>query len=86
MGTIQRVVANLRIVELNIQERVMKQVSQNYKTGQIRVEDVEEPALKSGGVLVRTLQCNYTIRHTGNRTWRLWEHCRIQLKVWSKRP
>jgi predicted dehydrogenase/threonine dehydrogenase-like Zn-dependent dehydrogenase len=32
----------------------MKQVSQNYKTGQIRVEDVEEPALKSGGVLVRT--------------------------------
>ena len=32
----------------------MKQVTQNYKTDQIRVEDVEKPALKSGGVLVRT--------------------------------
>lgn len=32
----------------------MKQVSQNYKTGQIRLEEVEWPALKRGGVLVRT--------------------------------
>jgi predicted dehydrogenase/threonine dehydrogenase-like Zn-dependent dehydrogenase len=32
----------------------MKQVSQNYKTGQIRLEDVKWPALKPGGVLVRT--------------------------------
>jgi len=31
----------------------MKQVSQNYKTGQIRLEDVEWPALKPGGDLVR---------------------------------
>ncbi len=32
----------------------MKQVSQNYRTGQIKLEDVEVPALKRGGVLVRT--------------------------------
>jgi predicted dehydrogenase/threonine dehydrogenase-like Zn-dependent dehydrogenase len=32
----------------------MKQVSQNYKTGQIRLEEVEWPALKPGGVLVRS--------------------------------
>lgn len=32
----------------------MKQVSQNYKTGRIAVDEVPEPALKSGGVLVRT--------------------------------
>lgn len=33
----------------------MKQVSQNYKTGAIRLEDVNVPALKSGGVLVKSL-------------------------------
>ena len=32
----------------------MKQISQNYKTGAIRLESVDQPALKSGGVLVRT--------------------------------
>ena len=32
----------------------MKQVSQNYKTGALRLEDVNSPALKPGGVLVRT--------------------------------
>lgn len=32
----------------------MKQVSQNYKTGAIRLADVQEPALGRGGVLVRT--------------------------------
>ena len=32
----------------------MKQVSQNYKTGAIRLEDVRAPALRSGGVLVKT--------------------------------
>ena len=32
----------------------MKQVSQNYKTGAIRLEDANVPALRSGGVLVRT--------------------------------
>jgi predicted dehydrogenase/threonine dehydrogenase-like Zn-dependent dehydrogenase len=33
----------------------MKQVSQNYKSGAIKVQEVNEPALKSGGVLVKTL-------------------------------
>jgi predicted dehydrogenase/threonine dehydrogenase-like Zn-dependent dehydrogenase len=32
----------------------MKQVSQNYRTGKIRLEDVENPALKRGGIVVRT--------------------------------
>ena len=32
----------------------MKQISQNYKSGRIRLEDVNTPALKSGGVLVKT--------------------------------
>lgn len=32
----------------------MKQVSQNYKTGAIQLEDTCAPALKRGGVLVRT--------------------------------
>lgn len=32
----------------------MKQISQNYRTGNIKLEDVEHPALKRGGILVRT--------------------------------
>lgn len=32
----------------------MKQVSQNYKTGEIRLEDTVAPSLGAGGVLVRT--------------------------------
>jgi polar amino acid transport system substrate-binding protein len=32
----------------------MKQVVQNYRTGQLKVEDLPPPALKPGGVLVRT--------------------------------
>ena len=32
----------------------MKQVSQNYKTGAIRLADAHPPALKAGGILVRT--------------------------------
>lgn len=32
----------------------MKQVSQNYKSGAIRLEDTNPPALRHGGVLVRT--------------------------------
>lgn len=33
----------------------MKQISQNYKTGAIRLETVATPGLKSGGVLVRSV-------------------------------
>ncbi len=32
----------------------MKIISQNYKTGRIRIEDTRAPALKAGGILVRT--------------------------------
>lgn len=32
----------------------MKQVSQNYKTGSVRIEQVQLPTLRQGGVLVRT--------------------------------
>ena len=32
----------------------MKQVVQNYRTGQLKVEDLPAPALRPGGVLVRT--------------------------------
>ncbi|MBU1340872.1 MAG: bi-domain-containing oxidoreductase [Proteobacteria bacterium] len=33
----------------------MKQISQNYKSGAIRLEQVTHPAIKSGGVMVQTL-------------------------------
>lgn len=33
---------------------MMKQISQNYKTGSIRLENVSSPALKPGGILVQT--------------------------------
>ena len=33
----------------------MKQISQNYKTGLVKLETVNSPALKKGGVLVQTL-------------------------------
>ena len=33
----------------------MKQIFQNYKTGEVRLEEVPAPACKPGGVLVRTL-------------------------------
>jgi len=32
----------------------MKQISQNYKSGSIKLEEVSQPALKKGGVLVRS--------------------------------
>src|ERR1043165_5605096 len=32
----------------------MKQVIQNYRTGELKVEELPPPALKPGGVLVRT--------------------------------
>jgi predicted dehydrogenase/threonine dehydrogenase-like Zn-dependent dehydrogenase len=40
----------------------MRQVTQNYKSGEIRLEEVDWPALKSGGVLVRT---HYSVISTG---------------------
>jgi predicted dehydrogenase/threonine dehydrogenase-like Zn-dependent dehydrogenase len=40
----------------------MRQVTQNYKSGEIRLEEVDWPALKPGGVLVRT---HYSLISTG---------------------
>lgn len=40
----------------------MKQVTQNYKSGSIRVQSVNLPALKHGGVLVKT---HYSVVSTG---------------------
>ena len=40
----------------------MKQVAQNYKSGEIRLEQVDWPALKPGGVLVRT---HFSVISTG---------------------
>src|SRR5207247_3314148 len=34
---------------------VMKQVVQNYRTGHLKVEELPPPALRPGGVLVRTV-------------------------------
>jgi predicted dehydrogenase/threonine dehydrogenase-like Zn-dependent dehydrogenase len=40
--------------QANRGSRNMKQVSQNYKTGAIRLEQMNTPAVRNGGVLVRT--------------------------------
>lgn len=40
----------------------MRQVTQNYKSGEIRLEEVDWPALKPGGVLVRS---HYSVISTG---------------------
>lgn len=40
----------------------MRQVTQNYKSGEIRLEDVDWPALRPGGVLVRT---HFSVVSTG---------------------
>ena len=37
----------------------MKQIFQNYKTGEVLLEDVPVPACKPGGVLVRTSVLGY---------------------------
>jgi predicted dehydrogenase/threonine dehydrogenase-like Zn-dependent dehydrogenase len=43
----------------------MKQITQNYKTGKIRVEDVDWPTARPGGVLVRTLYSAISIGTEG---------------------
>jgi predicted dehydrogenase/threonine dehydrogenase-like Zn-dependent dehydrogenase len=45
-----------------MQKVSMKQISQNYKTGAIRLENTEVPAVRAGGVLVRT---HYSLVSTG---------------------
>src|SRR5690606_10264447 len=38
---------------MDLEQNVMRQISQNYKTGRIALEEVPFPALKPGGLLVR---------------------------------
>ncbi len=48
----------------------MRQISQNYKTGCIRLENVSMPALKRGGVLVKT---NYSVISLGTESMKVRE-------------
>lgn len=48
----------------------MRQITQNYKTGKITLEDLEVPALKTGGVLVRT---NFSVISSGTEAMKVKE-------------
>lgn len=48
----------------------MKQVTQNYRTGRITLEEVGAPALKPGGVLIRT---RYSVISTGTESMKVRE-------------
>jgi predicted dehydrogenase/threonine dehydrogenase-like Zn-dependent dehydrogenase len=48
----------------------MKQVAQNYKTGELRVLDVPDPTCRPGGVLVRSL---YSLISTGTEMMKVTE-------------
>ena len=48
----------------------MKQVAQNYKSGELAVLDVPAPACKPGGVLVRSL---YSLISTGTEMMKVSE-------------
>ncbi|MGH9081760.1 MAG: bi-domain-containing oxidoreductase [Acidimicrobiales bacterium] len=48
----------------------MKQVAQNYRTGELRVLDVPEPSCRPGGVLVRSL---YSLISTGTEVMKVTE-------------
>jgi hypothetical protein len=48
----------------------VKQVVQNYKSGELALLDVPEPACKPGGVLVRTL---YSLISTGTEMMKVSE-------------
>ena len=61
----------------------MKQVSQNYKSGAIRLERVSQPALKSGGVLVRTV---YSVISAGTEGMKVSEGKMNYLQKAQARP
>ncbi len=61
----------------------MKQVSQNYKTGAIRLENVNTPALKPGGVMVRSL---YSVISAGTEGMKVREGKMSYLKKAQARP
>jgi predicted dehydrogenase/threonine dehydrogenase-like Zn-dependent dehydrogenase len=53
VSDILRLRASADLPLVRVQNR-MKQVTQNYKSGDIKITEIIEPALRSGGVLVRT--------------------------------
>lgn len=61
----------------------MKQVSQNYKTGSIRLENVSAPALKPGGVLVKTA---YSVISIGTEGMKVREGQMSYLEMARARP
>ncbi|AOY84350.1 MAG: Gfo/Idh/MocA family oxidoreductase [Moorea sp. SIO1G6] len=61
----------------------MKQVSQNYKSGAIRLEKVNAPALKPGGVLVQSL---YTVISAGTEGMKVKEGKMSYLEKAKARP
>jgi predicted dehydrogenase/threonine dehydrogenase-like Zn-dependent dehydrogenase len=61
----------------------MQQISQNYKTGAIRLETVDEPALKPGGVLVET---QYSVISTGTEGMKVKEGKMSYLEKARARP
>lgn len=61
----------------------MKQVVQNYKSGELALLDVPEPACKPGGVLVRTL---YSLISTGTELMKVSEASKSLLGKAKARP
>ncbi len=61
----------------------MKQISQNYKTGAIRLEEVTSPAIKPGGVLVQTL---YSVISAGTEGMKVREGKMNYLQKAKARP
>jgi predicted dehydrogenase/threonine dehydrogenase-like Zn-dependent dehydrogenase len=61
----------------------LKQVVQNYKSGELALLDVPEPAVKPGGVLVRTL---YSLISTGTELMKVSEASKSLLGKAKARP
>ncbi len=61
----------------------MKQVTQNYKSGAIRLEEVQTPALKRGGVLIRT---RYSVISAGTEGMKVQEGKMSYLQKAKARP
>ena len=61
----------------------MKQISQNYKNGQIRIEDVNPPLLKKGGILVQT---RYSVISIGTESMKVKEGKMSYLSKAKARP
>ena len=56
--------------QLELKDGLMKQVAQNYRSGELAVLDVPAPACRPGGVLVRSL---YSLISTGTELMKVSE-------------